>query len=1056
MWAWFPAWFTEYNNPNGVQPVQLLNNNINFDLSPVLDNFFLNSDDLPSPYVNVNISSLFYELPNLISKFKNTPNPIFLNINIQSLHSKYQPLKSFILELTNNKVPVYAVALQEIWNIQYLEDLKIPGFDLFVNQRKKYRGGGVGFYVKENLECKIVKNLTLMTEKIFESITIEIKINKQKFTLANYYRSPNHPTELTVSAAQEEFIELFHNFLSLVNESDSRSYIFSDSNINLLKLTHDKFAGTYFNTTLLNGFLNVTFKATRIHGISYGLIDHTLTNVISDNLLSGTILSDISDHFFTFVTDNSTTSKGGSDEYFLSRNLSAANVSNFKEQLRGLNWNLVTDCNDVDTSYNNFWNLFSEIFENTFPLRRVKRNRNIHKINNFMTQGLLVSRRTKNSLHLNVLNDPSDYNTTYYRTYRNLYNKLMRKSKQLYYESKLKVHSKNSKKTWDLIGEALNKQNSANVIPEIISNGKTLTDNVAKANAFNEFFTKIGKNINETIPHTKISFDSYLTRQHVAPPSLDLGNIGPIFISDVLKAMPNKSSPDLDGISLKILKSVRVEISTPLSHIFNLSLDKGVFPEALKCTRTVPVFKQGSKGSCDNYRPISLVKTFSKILEKIVALKLTNHLDINKLLYKHQYGFQRNKHTEHNLINLLSYVSSAINDGNYCMGIFLDIKKAFDCVPHDILFKKLEKLGIEGTSLKWFKSYLSGRSQKCDVNGALSDLGFIDIGVLQGSTLGPILFLCFINDLPSSNLMYSLLFADDTACLLSNKSLPELFATANTELHKIAIWFKANKLAVNVKKTKFIIFHQRQKKINLQGLKLYYNDNDPDEDIQDKKTELGQISLKNNKDDEKTYKYLGILLDEHLSFDQHVNYLCNKLSKSLYFISKVKKTLPRKALLTLYYSLFHSNLLYGLNVFSCTSAKNIDKIYKLQKRAVRTINLAKYNQPTSNLFLKDNILPFKDLILFKKACFMHTVYYGNSPLPLSDIFPKATQNHEHELRNINNFSIPRPKKDFFKKMPPFSFPELWNNLEEAKLYVNFTTFQIALKNRLLNNLSDPQ
>jgi len=273
LWAWFPAWFTEYNNPNGVQPVQLLNNNINFDLSPVLDNFFLNSDDLPSPYVNVNISSLFYELPNIISKFKNTPNPIFLNINIQSLHSKYQPLKSFILELTNNKVPVYAVALQEIWNVQYLEDLKIPGFDLFINQRKKYRGGGVGFYVKENLECKIVKNLTLMTEKIFESITIEIKINKQKFTLANYYRSPNHPTELTVSAAQEEFIELFHNFLSPVNESDSRSYIFSDSNINLLKLTHDKFAGTYFNTTLLNGFLNVTFKATRIHGISYGLID---------------------------------------------------------------------------------------------------------------------------------------------------------------------------------------------------------------------------------------------------------------------------------------------------------------------------------------------------------------------------------------------------------------------------------------------------------------------------------------------------------------------------------------------------------------------------------------------------------------------------------------------------------------------------------------------------------------------------------------------------------------------------------------------------------------
>jgi len=144
------------------------------------------------------------------------------------------------------------------------------------------------------------------------------------------------------------------------------------------------------------------------------------------------------------------------------------------------------------------------------------------------------------------------------------------------------------------------------------------------------------------------------------------------------------------------------------------------------------------------------------------------------------------------------YISKTINDGNYCIGIFLDIKKAFDCVLHDILLKKLEHLGIGWNPLKWFKSYLSGRSQKCDVNGALSKLGFIDIGVLQGCTLGPILFLCFVNDLPESNLMHSLLFADDTACLVSNKN--DLFQMANSELHKISVWFKANKLAVNVKK----------------------------------------------------------------------------------------------------------------------------------------------------------------------------------------------------------------------------------------------------------------
>jgi len=204
------------------------------------------------------------------------------------------------------------------------------------------------------------------------------------------------------------------------------------------------------------------------------------------------------------------------------------------------------------------------------------------------------------------------------------------------------------------------------------------------------------------------------------------------------------------------------------------------------------------------------------------------------------------------------------------MGIFLDIKKAFDCVSHNILFQKL---------------YLSKRRQICDVNGKLSEVCNIDIGVLQGSTLGPILFLCFINDLPSSNLFYSLLFADDTACLIGHGDLPTLYRLANTELQKIATWFKANKLAVNVKKTKYILFHLKQRKIDTSDLHLIYNDNDIDDDQdQNKITEISRISVKNPDTADKTYKYLGILIDENLSFDFHFEYLSKKLSRALYFL----------------------------------------------------------------------------------------------------------------------------------------------------------------------------
>ena len=184
--------------------------------------------------------------------------------------------------------------------------------------------------------------------------------------------------------------------------------------------------------------------------------------------------------------------------------------------------------------------------------------------------------------------------------------------------------------------------------------------------------------------------------------------------------MDPKKSKDMDDISLDLLKSIDTSIAKPLAHIFNLSLKTGIFPNKLKISRVVPIFKNGDKHLCDNYRPISLVNTIAKILEKIVAVKFSNHLELNKLLYIHQFGFQKKLSTEHNLLHLTNYVSKALNDDEFCIGIFLDLKKAFDVVPHDILLKKLNYLGVNDNALAWFNSYLSGRTQCVDINGILS------------------------------------------------------------------------------------------------------------------------------------------------------------------------------------------------------------------------------------------------------------------------------------------------------------------------------------------------
>jgi hypothetical protein len=355
-----------------------------------------------------------------------------------------------------------------------------------------------------------------------------------------------------------------------------------------------------------------------------------------------------------------------------------------------------------------------------------------------------------------------------------------------------------------------------------------------------------------------------------------------------------------------MIKLIGPEIAPPLAHIFNLSLATGNFPTSLKQCRVIPIFKAGDHLECDNYRPISLLSSISKILEKIVAEKLLYHLTENDLLYKHQYGFLPNKSTEHNLLYLLDYITNALNDGMFCIAVFLDLKKAFDVCSHEILLAKLEKMGIQNVALKWFKNYLTGRTQQVDINGQLSESRNLDISVIQGSILGPILFLCYINDFWTATNLFSALFADDTTCCGKGKKLDELVLFVNQELQKIATWFRANKMAVNTSKTKYIIFRTRGKQINPRDCHLVYNGNEVG--VPEDPNLIYEIERIHNEGETKNFKLLGVLLDEYLTFDDHISNLCSKIAKSLFCINRVKNFVNMETRKTLYFAMIHSHL----------------------------------------------------------------------------------------------------------------------------------------------------
>jgi hypothetical protein len=537
---------------------------------------------------------------------------------------------------------------------------------------------------------------------------------------------------------------------------------------------------------------------------------------------------------------------------------------------------------------------------------------------------------------------------------------------------------------------------------------------------------------------------------------LDLGSTSQVHICDIIKSLQPKNSCDIDGLSTKLLQKISTEISWPLAHIFNLSLTTGVFPSRLKSSRTVPIYKAGRSDLCDNYRPISLLSALSKILEKMVCVQLVNHLDRNKILYPHQYGFQRGKSTEHSIVQALNYIGQAMNDNKYTIGVFFDLKKAFDVCSHEILLMKLSKMGITGTALEWFKSYLSERSQVVDINGNISRLRKIKISVLQGSVLGPILFLCFINDLHSITSLLTLMFADDTFSLESGDNIHELATKINAEINKMAVWFRVNKLAVNINKTKYMIFRMKGKKLD-NPPQIFYNENEqnnPNDDIPI--TLLERYHDNHPSPDCRSYKLLGILLDEHLTLDSHVNFICSKLTRSLYCIKQAKHIIPLRGLKSLYFALIHSHFTYCTLIFNSITAANRLRIEKVQKKAVRIMSGSAYNSHTKPIFIQHFILPFPKLIIQSQLLFMHAIEYKYAPASFINTWQK---NNERDpainLRNANDYYLPLPRTETFKKSTYYAIPAAWNDLaDEIKYQQNRITFKWALKAHLMEDLLD--
>ena len=493
-----------------------------------------------------------------------------------------------------------------------------------------------------------------------------------------------------------------------------------------------------------------------------------------------------------------------------------------------------------------------------------------------------------------------------------------------------------------------------------------------------------------------------------------------------------KKACGYDLISNSMLQHTAVVISPYIVLLFNLCLNQGVFPDSFKIAKVIPLFKGGNKEDSNCYRPISLLPALGKLFEKIISKRVITFFEKHKLFSPHQFGFRAKFSTEYAVHDIYEKLLHNLDKGLSSCAIYLDLAKAFDSVSHTILLRKLKQYGIRGNVHQLFESYLSSRTQFVKVGDAVSDYLEIKFGVPQGSILGPLLFLIFINDLPEATNFFIKLFADDTFLCAQNKNFKALERDVNTELEKVSAWLVSNKLTLNIKKSKFMIFSNKKKDVHELSVKI------------------------NNKPLERcsSYKYLGIIIDEKLNWGKHLDYICKKVSKACGALAKIRHCASLDLQKEIYYALFYSYARYGISVRGNATPLTLTPLKVLNHRAARIMTFAPFGQIDLNPILRYlEILDVADVFHLETAKLLFKMKNEMIPVTLGHYFELRNANvtHSHNLRpRTNRVETIDTRLQIGEKSLQYRGPKVWNEIpENIRKCGSFKSFKKEMKKYLL-------
>ena len=796
----------------------------------------------------------------------------------------------------------------------------------------KKKGSGLGLYINKKHNFTLNDSLSLCNQNI-EALFVNITGMERSTVVGALYRPPNGD----IKKFNSEIENIFSDLNALTN---SDCYILGDFNINLHCLKpspHQKFE----ELVITSGFTPLISTATHQHpNCAKTCIDNIFTNNVENISISGTIDLNVSNHsaIFQFTSLKPPVVKS-SGKITIHYKYSKENIDKFCTDLDNrLKTSLL---NNADKNFVSFTTAFQASVDAGCKLAVPKTTKRNTITNPWITSGLIKSISKKDELYSNwkksISNklqngDPAQKETL--KAYQKTLKKTIKFAKKNYYYGAFDNCKGNSKKTWEIINKLRGKA-KGDIKASFFIDDELITCRRAIAKKFNQYFVSLARNLNTSayseIPLSSFpSFYSYFSRP--CENSIYLEDCTTDEIAQIINDFANGKASDIPIVLIKASSSI---ISPYLTPLYNECISHGEFPEIFKCGKITPIFKKGDRENIENYRPISTLPMFGKIFEKIIYSRLYKFLSAQGILDDSQFGFRQGHSTVHAIQHSVNLINQSHKANKHVIGIFIDLSKAFDTLDHKILQEKLSNYGIRGIPLKLLSNYLSKRKQCTNFLGECSEFEFIEYGVPQGSVLGPLLFLLYINDIVNcinDENCKLVLYADDTNVFVADISKEAAIEKANTILAKINGYMKSNILHINLDKCCYIYFEPPQSyKSRTRGTCARTRP-------YQRKADCPKIKISGKPIKEvMSAKFLGVTIDNKLSWIPHIDTLYKKLKSATGILNRIMNNIPRDSYKSLYFSLFESHLKYCLTVYGTASKCHTEKIFRIQKHCVRIL-----------------------------------------------------------------------------------------------------------------------